>query len=45
VRTRFAHLEKGIKVSDAEMKMLNIAGDDFHSGWNYTIKPRLMLHL
>ncbi len=22
--------EKGIKVSDAEMEMLNIAGDDFH---------------
>ncbi len=34
--------EKGIKVSDAEMEMLNIAGDDFHPEWNYTIKPRLL---
>ena len=34
--------EKGIKISDAEMEMLNIVGDDFHPEWNYTIKPRLM---
>ena len=34
--------EKGIKISDAEMEMLNIEGDDFHPEWNYTIKPRLM---
>ena len=33
--------EKGIKVSDAEMELLNIEGDDFHPEWNYTIKPRL----
>jgi hypothetical protein len=32
--------EKGIKVSDEEMAALNIAGDDFHPEWNYTIKPR-----
>jgi hypothetical protein len=32
--------EKGIKVSDAEMKRLNITGDAFHPEWNYTIKPR-----
>ena len=32
--------EKGIHVSDAEMEMLNIAGDDFHPEWNYTISPR-----
>ena len=32
--------EKGIKVSDAEMKTLNIKGDAFHPEWNYTIKPR-----
>jgi len=32
--------EKGIKVSDAEMKTLNIIGDDFHPEWNYTIKSR-----
>jgi len=32
--------EKGITVSDAEMATLNIAGDDFHPEWNYTINPR-----
>ena len=32
--------QKGIKVSDAEMDMLNLAGDDFHPEWNYTINPR-----
>jgi hypothetical protein len=32
--------EKGIKVSDAEMEALNIAGDIFHPEWNYAIKPR-----
>ncbi len=31
---------KGIKVSDAEMKTLNIKGDQFHPEWNYTISPR-----
>jgi transposase len=32
---------KGIKVCAAKMAKLNIAGDDFHPEWNYTIKPRL----
>jgi hypothetical protein len=32
--------EKGKKVRDAEMKMLDITGDSFHPEWNYTIKPR-----
>jgi hypothetical protein len=32
--------EKGIKVSDTEMRMLNIEGDDFHPEWNYTIRPK-----
>ena len=31
--------EKGIKVSKAEMKLLNIRGDAFHSEWNYTVMP------
>jgi hypothetical protein len=31
---------KGIKVSDDEMKALNIKGDPFHPEWNYTISPR-----
>jgi hypothetical protein len=32
--------EKGIKVSDAEMKSLDITGHTFHPEWNYTVKPR-----
>ena len=32
--------EKGIKVSEAEMKTLDIEGDEFHPEWNYTIRPR-----
>jgi hypothetical protein len=31
---------KGIKVSDAEMKTLNIEGAPFHPEWNYTMLPR-----
>ena len=30
---------KGIKVSDAEMAVLNIKGDAFHPEWNYSISP------
>ena len=29
--------EKGIKISDKEMKEINIKYDDFHKEWNYTI--------
>jgi len=32
-----------IKVTDQEMKRLNIQRDHFHPEWNYTIKPRLSL--
>ena len=32
--------QKGIKVSNAEMKALDIAGDRFHPEWNYKITPR-----
>jgi hypothetical protein len=31
---------KGIKVSKAQMKCLDIVGDPFHPEWNYTISPR-----
>jgi hypothetical protein len=31
--------EKGIKISKAEIRDLNIEGDAFHPEWNYTIKP------
>ena len=32
--------QKGIKVTDAQIKALDITGDAFHPDWNYTIKPR-----
>ncbi len=35
-----ATYQKGIKVSDAEMKSIDIQGDPFHPEWNYTIRPR-----
>src|SRR5215218_9680396 len=31
---------KGVTVSDAEMAGLNIARDEFHGEWNYTLSPR-----
>jgi hypothetical protein len=34
------HYEKGIKISNAEMKRLDIRRDKFHPEWNYTIHPR-----
>jgi hypothetical protein len=32
--------QKGIKVSKAAMKCLDINGDPFHPEWNYSIRPR-----
>ena len=32
--------KKGIKVSNIEMKQLNIHKEKFHGDWNYTIKPK-----
>ena len=32
--------QKGIKVSKAAMKCLDITGDQFHPEWNYAIRPR-----
>ena len=32
--------QKGIKVSNTEMKALSITGDRFHPEWNYKITPR-----
>ena len=31
----------GIKVSDAQVKTLNLQGDPFHAEWNYCIAPRV----
>jgi hypothetical protein len=30
---------KGVKVTDKELKAVNLIKDDFHGEWNYTIKP------
>ena len=35
-----ANYQKGIKVSNAEMKTLAIQCDAFHPEWSYTIRPR-----
>jgi len=32
--------QKGIKVTNAEMKSLDIRGDMFHPDWNYAVMPR-----
>ena len=31
---------KGIAVSEQDMTAINIARDNFHGDWNYTIRPR-----
>ena len=35
-----SHYETGVKVSDEEMKTLNIRYNKFHPEWNYTIRPQ-----
>ena len=32
--------EKGKEVSENELSLLNIHGDEFHPEWNYSIIPR-----
>jgi hypothetical protein len=32
--------EKGVKVTKAEMKRLDIRGDAFQPEWNYSVIPR-----
>jgi hypothetical protein len=32
--------QKGIKVSDAELKQLNLQKESFHGEWNYIIQPK-----
>ncbi|MDP2334903.1 MAG: ISAzo13 family transposase, partial [Bacteroidota bacterium] len=32
--------DTGIKITDEEMKMINLERNDFHGEWNYTIKPK-----
>jgi hypothetical protein len=31
---------KGIKISDNELKEINLPIEKFHEEWNYTIKPK-----
>lgn len=33
--------EIGKKISDEEMKIINIRRHQFHGDWNYTIKPNM----
>ena len=40
-----ASTSRGIKVTDAELAVVNIVRDDFHPGWNYEIKPTTALSL
>jgi hypothetical protein len=35
-----SHYQKGRKVTDAEMKSINLRPHSFHGDWNYTISPR-----
>lgn len=36
---------KGIKVSDAQMRMLDISRNQFHGEWNYTLRPQITLSM
>lgn len=36
---------KGIKVSDAQMRMIDISRHEFHGEWNYTLRPQVTLDL
>lgn len=36
---------KGIKISDAQMRMLDLSRDKFHGEWNYTLRPQVTLDL
>jgi transposase len=36
---------KGIKVSDAQMRMIDISRNEFHGEWNYILRPQATLDL
>jgi transposase len=36
---------KGTKVSDAQMRMIDISRHEFHGEWNYTLRPQVTLNL
>ncbi|RLC57711.1 MAG: hypothetical protein DRH89_02870 [Candidatus Cloacimonadota bacterium] len=36
---------KRIKVSDAQMRMLDLNHNEFHGEWNYTLQPQAILNL
>lgn len=33
---------KGLKITDEEMKAINISRNDFHGDWNYSLSPQLV---
>jgi hypothetical protein len=37
--------QKGIKISDKELRAVNITKHDFHGEWNYTISPTLTVQM
>lgn len=37
--------QKGIKVTEAQMRMIDISRNEFHGEWNYTLKPQQTLDL
>ncbi len=39
-----AHYPTKVKVSDKQMKAINLSKHDFHGDWNYTISPRNSEH-
>jgi len=36
---------RGIKVTDAQMRMLDLSRNEFHGEWNYTLRPQATLNL
>ena len=34
----------GIKITDEQMKGLNLRSHDFHSDWNYTLEPHISIN-
>lgn len=37
--------QKGIKISDAQLKLISMSKNDFHGEWNYTLHPQPILSL
>jgi len=37
--------QKGIKINDAQMRMLSLSRNEFHGEWNYTLDPQPILEM